>query len=71
MQRASNLSGFKIPEATDAAFMRVMCKYVSVLDFSQGLGHREQLTVDDQGNVIDGRSEGDAWALSTEEDTGG
>ena len=70
MQRASNLSGFKIPEATDAAFMRVMCKYVSVLDFSQGLGHREQLTVDDQGIVIDGRSGGDAWALSTAEEIG-
>jgi hypothetical protein len=71
MQRASNLAGFKIPEATEAAFMRVKCKYVSVLDFSQGLGHRDQLTVDDQGVVIDASSEKDGWALSKADEAGG
>ena len=71
MQRASNLAGFKIPEATEAAFMRVMCKYLSVLDFSQGLGHRVQLTVDDQGAVINGSSEKDDWALLSADEAGG
>jgi nitroimidazol reductase NimA-like FMN-containing flavoprotein (pyridoxamine 5'-phosphate oxidase superfamily) len=47
MQRHSNLAGFQIPDAGEAAFMRATCKYVSVLDFSLGLGHREQLTIDD------------------------
>lgn len=65
MQRASNLAGFKIPSAIEAAFMRVMCKYVSVLDFSQGLGNREQLILNDQGEVADIRSEEDDWAIST------
>lgn len=51
MQRHANLAGSQIPEATEAVFMRARCKYVSVLDFTQGLGHREQFTVDDRGNV--------------------
>jgi len=49
MMRNSNLAGFNIPDARDAAFMRARCKYVSVLDYTQGLGHREQMVVDDQG----------------------
>ena len=51
MQRHANLAGSQIPEVTEAVFMRAKCKYVSVLDFTKGLGHREQFTVDDQGNV--------------------
>lgn len=53
MQRHANLAGSQIPEATEAVFMRAQCKYVSVLDFTQGLGHREQVTLDDQGNVAE------------------
>jgi len=49
MMRNSNLAGFNIPDARDAAFMRATCKYVSVLDYTQGLGHREQIVVDEQG----------------------
>jgi len=49
MMRNSNLAGFNIPDARDAAFMRARCKYVSVLDYTQGLGHREQIVVDEQG----------------------
>lgn len=52
MQRHSNLAGSQIPDATEAVFMRTTCKYVSVLDFTQGLGHREQLVVDDSGNAV-------------------
>ncbi len=51
-QRHPNLSGFKIPGAGETAFMRANCKYVSVLDYSQGLGHKEQLTIGDDGVPI-------------------
>lgn len=51
MERHSNLSGFKIPDASEAVFMRANCKYVSVLDYSQGLGHHERLIINDQGIV--------------------
>lgn len=53
MQRHANLAGAKIPEASEGVFMRAKCKYVSVLDFTQGPGHREQFTLDDQGRVTE------------------
>ena len=49
MERHSNLGGFQMPDGDQAVFMRARCKYVSVLDFAQGLGHREQLVIDDSG----------------------
>jgi len=49
MMRNSNLAGFNIPDARDAAFMRARCKYVSVLDNTQGFGHREQIVEGEQG----------------------
>lgn len=45
MERHANLAGSQIPEATEAVFMRATCEHVSMLDFTQGLGHREQLIV--------------------------
>lgn len=70
MERSSNLAGFKIPEATRAAFMKLRCKFVSVLDFSQGLGHREQLAVDDRGVVTNEGLSKDDWAASAFEREG-
>ena len=61
MERSSNLAGFQMPDAKQAVFMRLRCKYVSVLDFSQGLGHREQLTLDDRGQPIDAEVGTDEW----------
>lgn len=49
MERHANLAGFKIPDAGDAVFMSATCKYVSVLDFTKGIGHREQLTIGGDG----------------------
>lgn len=49
MQRHSNLAGFKMPDATEAVFMAARCKYVSLLDYTQGPGHHEKLIVDDVG----------------------
>jgi nitroimidazol reductase NimA-like FMN-containing flavoprotein (pyridoxamine 5'-phosphate oxidase superfamily) len=53
LERDSNLAGFKMPEATKAAFMRLKCKYVSVLDFGEGIGHSEQLIIDEDGVALD------------------
>ena len=64
MERHSNLAGFKIPDANQAVFMRGRCKYVSVLDFSEGVGHREQITVGDSGVLNKDRSK-DEWGRST------
>ena len=66
MQRHSNLAGFKMPDASGAVFMRARCKYVSVLDFSQGMGHREQLTIDDQGVAVEVEANKDQWGAAEE-----
>ncbi len=65
MQRHSNLAGFQLPDAGEAAFMRATCKYVSMLDFSQGIGHREQLTIDDQGVPVELDQEKDVWGSAS------
>jgi hypothetical protein len=64
MERHSNLAGFRIPNADEAVFMRGKCRHVSVLDFSQGPGHREQLTVDDSGIVTSEELSKDDWAAT-------
>ena len=43
--RHPNLGDFGMPEDTETALMRAECKYVSVLDYSKGIGHAEELTV--------------------------
>lgn len=47
MERHPNLADFGVPGDTDTALMRARCKYVSVLDYSKGIGQSEELTVDD------------------------
>jgi len=64
MERDSNLAGFKMPEAQEAAFMKATCKYVSVLDFTQGVGHREQITIDDQGVPMEIDQQTDKWGIA-------
>ena len=63
MERHSNLAGFQMPDSKDAVFMHARCKYLSVLDFSQGIGHREQLTVDDRDGVNRITPEKDRWGV--------
>lgn len=60
MERHSNLGGFQMP-GDEAVFMRAVCKYVSVLDFSQGLGHREQLMIDDKGVPVQTDLDAGGW----------
>lgn len=64
MQRHSNLAGFQLPDAGEAAFMAATCKYVSLLDFGQGLGHKEDLVIDDQGVPVELGAQTDAWGSS-------
>jgi nitroimidazol reductase NimA-like FMN-containing flavoprotein (pyridoxamine 5'-phosphate oxidase superfamily) len=44
-ERHPNLADFGPPSASDEALMRADCKYVSVLDYSRGIGHAEATTV--------------------------
>lgn len=64
MERHSNLSGFQIPDSGNAVFMRATCKYVSVLDFGQGIGHREDLVIDDAGVAVETDLSKDEWGSS-------
>lgn len=48
LQRHPNLADFGPPDLTETALMRAKCKYVSMLDYSRGIGHCEAFTVDPQ-----------------------
>ena len=63
-QRHPNLANYELPPTTDAAMMRAMCKYVSILDFSQGFGHTDGLTVGDSGIAMMDPARTDDWGLS-------
>ena len=43
MERHPVLAAFVMPKPSAAAMMRMTCNYVSVLDYTQGLGHTEEL----------------------------
>jgi hypothetical protein len=45
LERHPNLGDFGPPDLEETALMRAKCKYVSVLDYSKGIGHTEDLTV--------------------------
>ena len=47
MERHPNLFDFGLPDDSETALMHARCKYVSVLDYSKGIGHTEALTVAD------------------------
>jgi nitroimidazol reductase NimA-like FMN-containing flavoprotein (pyridoxamine 5'-phosphate oxidase superfamily) len=44
-RRHPNLKGFELPDPGEAAMMHARCEHVSVLDFLQGFGHREEITL--------------------------
>lgn len=62
--RHPNLADFDLPQKSDAAMMRAMCKYVSILDFTKGLGHTDGLTVGDSGISMMDPARTDDWGLS-------
>jgi hypothetical protein len=45
MQRHPNLEAYVLPEPSNAAMMRAECNYVSILDYSEGFGHTDDLTL--------------------------
>lgn len=71
MERHSNLAGFQMPDGDQAVFMRAVCKYVSVLDFSEGLGHREQLVIDDKGVPVESGLDREGWRPGAEPQAAG
>lgn len=50
MERHPVLAAFVMPKPSSAALMKMTCKFVSVVDYTQGLGHTETLTI---GEVAD------------------
>ena len=48
VERHPNLEDFGLPDDAETGLMRASCKYVSVLDYSKGIGHVEELTVGDE-----------------------
>lgn len=63
-QRHPNLAEYELPPASDAAMMRAMCKYVSIVDFTRGFGHTDELTVGDAGIATMEPARTDDWGLS-------
>lgn len=43
--RHPNLAWLELPEHSETALMRATCLHVSMLDYSQGLGHTEAISV--------------------------
>ena len=43
--RHQNLLEYEMPTRSEAALMRAICRHVSILDFTKGLGHADELTV--------------------------
>jgi nitroimidazol reductase NimA-like FMN-containing flavoprotein (pyridoxamine 5'-phosphate oxidase superfamily) len=62
--RHTDLNDFELPERTDAAMMKARCQFVTVLDYRQGRGHVDELTVSEAGTAMrDPRTE--QWGYST------
>jgi hypothetical protein len=47
VERHPNLGDFGLPDDDASALIRARCKYVSVLDYTQGIGHTEDLVIED------------------------
>jgi len=45
-ERHPNLTELAPPQQDEVATMSADCRHVSVLDYSQGLGHSESLTIE-------------------------
>lgn len=46
VERHPNLADFGLPDDSETALMRAVCKYVSVLDYSKGIGHSDAFAMD-------------------------
>lgn len=43
VERHPNLAGFDEPSPSETAMMRLKCEFVSLVDYSQGLGHKDDI----------------------------
>ena len=59
-KRHPNLADFELPAPTDAAMIKAKCQFVSVLDYRKGLGHIDDLSIDEQGAARQG-ARTDQW----------
>jgi hypothetical protein len=46
VERHPNLAGFLLPKSSEAAMMRADCRFVSIVDYGQGVGHSDAFTTD-------------------------
>lgn len=61
-ERHPNLKQFVLPDASETAMMHASCKYLSVLDYTQGFGHTEALTL--SAAEISGDAQTDSWGAA-------
>lgn len=45
VKRHPNLADLGLPKGSETALMQAVCKHVSILDYSRGMGHTEALTI--------------------------
>jgi nitroimidazol reductase NimA-like FMN-containing flavoprotein (pyridoxamine 5'-phosphate oxidase superfamily) len=69
VKRHPNLADFDLPGSADAALMRADCKYVSLLDYSKGLGHTEGFSIGDDDAVRPLGPRKEHWGSSVATDT--
>lgn len=46
VERHPNLADFLLPESSEAAMMRATSRFVSIVDYSKGLGHSDGFTIE-------------------------
>jgi nitroimidazol reductase NimA-like FMN-containing flavoprotein (pyridoxamine 5'-phosphate oxidase superfamily) len=63
-ERHPNLALFELPEASETAMMHASCEYLSVLDYTQGFGHTENLTRSAAHPQISGEARRDPWGAA-------
>lgn len=61
--RHPNLADFELPDRSDAAMMKAVCQFVTVLDFRRGPGHTEELFVSEGVTKREGERT-DHWGTS-------
>lgn len=62
--RHPNLASFELPARTQAAMIKAECRFVSIVDYRQGLGHIEQLSLGAGDRVESSAARTDEWAAT-------
>jgi nitroimidazol reductase NimA-like FMN-containing flavoprotein (pyridoxamine 5'-phosphate oxidase superfamily) len=64
MERHPNLAQFELPDRSEAAMMRASLTFVSILDFTKGLGHADALTASGPGLAMMNPARDDDWGYT-------